>query len=297
MKLIVIQKPENGALGGPKELTFSMRYGNADYALSIEQAVQRTITIASEGITAYSDLLKVYYSLETLLMLFDGQFYPVVSAFEDDTEITQSWQKRALPSYSSADFMRGSGNVLAGFETVVNAERLLKWIALREELDIIHKMVLYCFSSVQMPKDVQCAFVIEAFKGMSTLIEKERASVTFQKDRYGHAYLKPALIYFLKEYGQFIFAEETNRNLDEFAKILANSRNRIAHIKSEQDETYLTDGEYVFYLMKLSLLYRIVIFDLLGIGAEIYEDRLLKRVQSINEHDSIANFLQKLGEL
>lgn len=296
MRLIVTQKPENGILGVPKELTFSMRYGNADYKLSIEQAVQRTITVASEGTVAYSDLLGLYYSLETLLMLFDGQFYPVVSAFEDDTEITQSWHKRALPSYSSADFMQGSGNALVDFETSVNAERLLKWINIREELDIIHKMVLYCFSSVQMPKDVQCAFVIEAFKGMSTLIEKERPNVKFQKDRYGHAYLKFALLYFLKEYGKSIFAEEMNRNLDEFAQILANSRNRIAHIKSEQDTDYLDESLHLLYLMKLSLLYRIVILDLLGVSSEINEDCLIKRVQWINEHDAIANFLQKLGE-
>lgn len=297
MKLVVTQKPENGFLGGPKELTFSMRYGNADYELSIEQCIQRTITIASEGMVSYSDLLEVYYSLETLLMLFDGQFYPVVSAFEDDIEITQSWKKRALPSYSSADFMQGAGNVLINFESVVNADRLMKWISLREELDIIHNMVLYCFSSVQIPKDVQCAFVIEAFKGMSTIIEKERPNVKFQKDRYGHAYLKSALLYFLNEYGQSIFAEETNRNLDEFAQILANSRNRIAHIKSEQDTDYLDESLHLLYLMKLSLLYRIVILDLLGVSSEINEDCLIKRVQWINEHDAIANFLQKLGEL
>lgn len=296
MKLIITQKPENGVLGGPKELTFSVNYGNANYEVSIEQYVQRTIIIASENKAAYSDLLEVYYSLETLLMLFDGQFYPVVSVFEDSVEITHSWKERALPSYSSADFMQGSGNVLVDFETGVNAERLLKWISLREELDIIHKMVLYCLSSVKMPKDVQCAFMIEAFKGMSTLIEKERHQVKFQRDRYGHAFLKPALLYFLKEYGKPVFEEETNRNLDEFAQILTNSRNRIAHIKSEQDEVYLTDGEYVFYLMKLSLMYRIVIFDILGVHSEVYENRLITRVQSINNHSVVKNFMQKLGE-
>lgn len=48
---------------------------------------------------------KVYYSLETLLMILDGQFYPVVRAFEDSIEIPHSLQRRTLPSYNSADFM------------------------------------------------------------------------------------------------------------------------------------------------------------------------------------------------
>lgn len=295
MKLVVTQKPVNGILGGPKELTFSMRYGNADYELSIEQCIQRTITIASEGMVAYSDLLKVYYSLETLLMLFDGQFYPVVSAFEDDIEITQSWKKRALPSYSSADFMQGAGNVLINFESAVNADRLMKWISLREELDIIHNMVLYSLSSVQMPKDMQCAFMTEAFEGLSELVSKRKLGIVFNKAKKGESQLKINLLTFIENYGKLIFKEELKTNADILAQILVDSRNRIAHIKSKQSRIYLDGAESVMYLMKLSLLYRIVLFDLLGVdtGGDT-EIRLIKHVQSINEHDAMKKFLQKL---
>lgn len=297
MKLVVTQKPENGILGGPKELTFSMRYGNADYELSIEQCIQRTITVASKGMVSYSDLLEVYYSLETLLMLFDGQFYPVVSVFEDDRESTHYWQERALSCYSSADFMQGTGNVLAYFEAVVNAERLLKWISLREELDIIHNMVLYSLSSVQMPKDMQCAFMTEAFEGLSEFVSKRKQEVVFNKAKKGESQLKINLLTFIENYGRLIFQEELKTNADILAQILVDSRNRIAHIKSKQSRIYLDGAESVMYLMKLSLLYRTVLFDILGIdtGGDT-EIRLIKRVQSINEHNAMKKFLQKLGE-
>lgn len=81
MRLTVTQKPKNGVLSGPKALKFSMHYGAVNYDLSIEQCVQRTIMIASQSQVTYPDIQKVYYSLETLLMILDGQFYPVVSAF------------------------------------------------------------------------------------------------------------------------------------------------------------------------------------------------------------------------
>lgn len=296
MKLTVTQKPKNGVLGEPKALKFSMHYGDVNYDLSIEQCVQRTITIASQSQVTYPDILKVYYSLETLLMILDGQFYPVVSAFEDSIEITHSWQRRTLPSYNSADFMIGHGNVLAGFETVVNSERLLKWISLREELDIIHNMVLYCLSRVQMPKDMQCAFMAEAFEGLSELVSKRKPEIVFNQAKKGESQLKINLLTFITNYGALIFQEETKNDARILAQILVDSRNRIAHIKSKQGRVYLDGAESVMYLKKLSLMYRIVLIELLEIDESVYLTRLSSQVKLINELDTMKKFLQKLDE-
>lgn len=295
MKLTVTQKPKNGVFGGPKTLKFSMHYGDVNYDLSIEQCVQRTITIASQSQVTYPDILKVYYSLETLLMILEGRFYPVVSAFEDGIEITHSWQRRTLPSYKSADFMIGCGNVLAGFETVVNSERLLKWISLREELDIIHNMVLYYLSSVQMPKDMQCAFMTEAFEGLSELVSKRKPEIVFNQAKKGESQLKINLLTFITNYGALIFQEEAKNDARILAQILVDSRNRIAHIKSRQGRVYLDGAESVIYLKKMSLMYRIVLIDLLEIDESVYLTRLSSQVKLINEHDTMKKFLQKLG--
>ncbi len=120
MKLTVKQRPVNGFLGGPKQVNFMLFYNSASYELAVEQLRERIITIRFSDAYGYENILGVYYSLETLLMLFDGHFYPVASAFENETEITQSWKRRELPSYHSADFVLGTENRLLAFDSVLN---------------------------------------------------------------------------------------------------------------------------------------------------------------------------------
>ena len=47
-----------------------------------------------------------------------------------------------------------------------------KWYDIKTELDLNFKMLLYCVSSVEMPKDMQCAFITEAFIGIYELVIK-----------------------------------------------------------------------------------------------------------------------------
>lgn len=295
MKLTIKQRPENGFLGGPKNRYFSVCHEGITYEIAIEQCGERKITITSPEGGTYNNALEVYYTLETLLMLFDGQFYPVVSAFDGDTEVTSSWKRRALPCYHSADFMVGTGNALLDFEKVLNWQLLEKWFALKKELDLIHNMVLYCLSSVEMPKDMQCAFMIEAFEGLCELVEQRMPEITFPRAKKGESQLQKYLLTIIPLYGTPIFEKEMQCNAEIFTQILVDSRNKIGHIKSKQGRTYL-DGECVMYLMKLSLLYRVVLFDLLGIPSDLCSNQLNLRVQAINDHEVMQNFLKKLGE-
>lgn len=296
MKLTITQKPKDGFLCGPKSKSFSICHNTADYEININQCDGQRTTIVSSESGTYVDTLDIYYSLESLLMLFDGQFYPVVSALDGDTEITQSWKQRALPSYISADFMIGSGNSLINFEAVLNAELFQKWHTLKEELDLIHKMVLYCLSNVQMPKDMQCAFMVEAFEGLAYLVTQRKPEIIFPKANSSDSQLRLNLLTFINQFGSAIFEKETQRDIDKLTQIFVDSRNRIAHIKSKQTRVYLDGGESVIYLMKLSLLYRVVLFSLLGIAESCYQDKLGSYVQSINEHKVTRKFLEKLEE-
>ena len=55
------------------------------------------------------------------------------------------------------------------YESVLSNDLLKRWIILRDELDLMHNMMLYCISDVQMPVDMKCAFMIEVFSGISEL--------------------------------------------------------------------------------------------------------------------------------
>ncbi|MCQ2470410.1 MAG: hypothetical protein MJ147_00050 [Clostridia bacterium] len=295
MNLTVKQKQsQNGFLGGPKMAKLLFDKNNIEYEIYIEQCGIRTITIKSNSEIVYEDLLEVYYSLETLLMLFDGQFYPIVSVFEDDVEVTCSWIKRTLPSYNSADFMIGTNNTLIDFSNSLCPHILNKWSDLHNSLDLIHKMVLYCLSSVKMPKDMQFAFMIEAFLGICELVNAKKSDFQLPKVPNKESKLKHYFIAIINRYGNDIFEKEIELNEDEFAQILVNSRNRIAHISSKQGRVFLDGGESVMYLKKLSLLYRVVIFDLLGLDYNLYKGKIIKIVNQINEHEITQRFFKKL---
>ena len=292
MQLIITQKPDYEFLGGPKHKGFTVNLNGESYDIDIDQIGKRTITISTTS-SNYNGTLSVFYSLETLLMLFDGHFYPVERAF-DGADITASWKERSLSCYSSADFMLDSKNRLIEFDAVLDEPLFHKWLALKKELDIVHNMVLYCLSSVKMPKDMQCAFMVETFIGICELVAKMDVSFVVPSVPKRDSKLKYYFLAVAERYGADIFAEEFSRNRDTFAQILVNSRNRIAHIKSRQGRVYLNGEESVFYMMKLSLLYRVVLFDLLGIPSSKYENALLSRVQKVNDHTVIKDFLNTL---
>ncbi|PKM49721.1 MAG: hypothetical protein CVV02_14705 [Firmicutes bacterium HGW-Firmicutes-7] len=297
MKLFLRQAPENGWLGGPKEKQFTLSYKSIDYEITVEQCAERQITILSPEISTSENLLAVFHSLDMLLMLFDGQFYSVNGVFENNIEVTHSFQKRLLPSCKSADFMIGVDNILIDYENALSAVFLRRWIALRDELDLIHKMMLYSVSSVQMPVDMKCAFMTESFLGLSELVNEKKKDFILPSIQKGNSKLKKYLTVIIEYYGQDIFHKECEKSKEQFAKILVDSRNRIAHIKSKQERRYLNGKESVLYLGKLSLLYRVVLFDLLEIPEEFYNSKLQRRTDTLNQYHGIVNgFLEKLND-
>lgn len=296
MELTITQRLKNGFLGGPKNKSFSLHYNNTYYTLKINQLGMRQIIIASSEGGTIKDMFEIYFSLETLLMLLDGQFYPIISVFENDIEITRSLERRILPSYYSADFMVGAGNNLVDFDMVLELQLFLNWLNLREELDLIHKMVLYCLSNVEMPKDMQCAFMTEAFEGLGELIHKKEPQFILPKIKSGESKLQKYLLTIITRFGALIFEKEIQYGLKKFIQILVNSRNRIAHIKSKQNRTYLIGEENVIYLLKLSLLYRVILFHLLNIPENLYKNSLLLRIQAINRHEATQKFLNQLSK-
>jgi len=293
MEFIVIQQPIAEIIQKGRCKQFTTQRSNNTYNITIEEDVVRKITISSNCSPTYEEKLKVFYDLESLLMLFEGQFHPVMHVYENGTEITHSWKSRALPSYESADFMKGENNVLLDFCQVLNGPILTKWKKLQVRLDLIHKMNLYCVSSVPMPVDIKCAFMIESFLGVAELL-KERQRINLLPVSNDQSKLKHYLQATINTWGSDIFKQEV-ASCETFTQILVNSRNRIAHIKNRHKKVVLDGKESVMYLMKLSLLYRKILFELLGVASQTYSSNLTKQVSLIDNHDATKNFLKKLN--
>ena len=88
------------------------------------------------------------------------------------------------------------------------------------------------------------------------------------------------------EFGKVAFAYEMQmgkKAYDAFLSKLKCSRVRIMHIKANQPkDEYLNGLESAFYLKKLSLMYRAILLDLLGVPANLYEKRLRHRVETLD---------------
>lgn len=293
MELMVIQQPMPEIIQKGRYKHFVTQRNSSVYDITIEEDVSRKITISSKHSSSYEEKLQVFYDVESLLMLFEGQFHPVLHVYENGTEITHSWKSRTLPSRESADFMQGESNVLLDFCQVLNGPILTKWKKLQVRLDLIHKMNLYCLSSVRMPVDLKCAFMIESFLGIAELL-KERQRINLPPVSDDQSKLKHYLQEIIKIWGSDIFKKEVAR-CGAFTQILVNSRNRIAHIKTYQKRTVLDGKESVMYLMKLSLLYRKILFELLGVSPQTYNSNLANQVSLIDKHEATKQFLKKLN--
>ena len=285
MEFIVRECPNNGILGGPFEKTITAYIGQQHSLaeISIEQFGERIITVHTVEDASIYDLHHLYFDLKRLIMLMDGQFYPITSVTQDGVEITTSIQKKLLPNYFSADFMIGENNRLINFDEVLSETLFSNWCLIQEELDIVHNTALYCLSRVEMPVDMKCAFLIEAFIGVGEIIQSKKSEFVLPKRKNREeSQLGLDLKYIISHYGQEIFRGEYQKDLEGFVQILVNSRNRIAHIKSKQNRKFLNGDESVLYLHKLSLMYRIILLDLLDIPLNRYKERFSNRIETIN---------------
>lgn len=76
----------------------------------------------------------------------------------------------------------------------------------------------------------------------------------------------------------------------------ARQRVRIMHIKREQKGAFFNGNESVLYMLKMNLLYRRIMFEVLGIDEAIYKNSLLKCVSRLDEWNGILKgFLSKLS--
>ena len=128
---------------------FEKRVGNINNPYTYLAQIKSTFSYYP-GASIY-DLHHLYFDLKRLIMLMDGQFYPITSVTQDGVEITTSIQKKLLPNYFSADFMIGENNRLINFDEVLSETLFSNWCLIQEELDIVHNTALYCLSRVEMP--------------------------------------------------------------------------------------------------------------------------------------------------
>ena len=292
---------DNIILGGPHVAEFET--SDNKFFIKVEQCGYRKISIKASEDTSVFELYGVFTKIERLLMIFDGQFLNLENLeFTDSSDTEKSMLKsvgnnlmhQRLTYFKSADLVSYKVDKLLEFDEVLNTDLYDKWEQLLEELDIAHQMYLYAMGDTKITVDVKCAFLIELAE---TLVEVLKVYTnSFQKLKPGNGTsLRACVKALIKEYGEDIFEKEMEANEKEFLSTVINSRVRIMHIKRNQKIKYFDGNESVLYILKLSLLYRRILLNILGVEEQMYVDKLQKCVSRLNRwNDTLDKLLLRL---
>lgn len=272
--------------------------------IKIEQCGIRKIILTSDEEISVFALNAVFTRVERLLMIFDGIFIPLsqMQFSESSTSnehvlrvAAENLMKQRLSYFSSADFCTYSVDKLIEFDSVLTSELFSKWEELLEELDVVHQVYLYSLSNNGITVDVKCAFMIELSEPLVEIIKEHTTLFPSLKPGTRTTSLKDCLNALITKYGVDIFKNEMSINYEQFLSAIVNSRVRIMHIKREQKGIYFNGRESVLYVLKMSLLYRRIMFELLNIEENSYKDALAKSVSSVNKwNDILETFLKRL---
>ena len=292
---------DNIILGGPYVAEFET--SDNKFFIKVEQCGYRKISIKASEDTSVFELYGVFTKIERLLMIFDGQFLNLENLeFTDSSDTEKSMLKsvgnnlmhQRLTYFKSVDLVSYKADKLLEFDEVLSSDLYDKWEQLLEELDIAHQMYLYAMGDTKITVDVNCAFLIELAE---TLVEVLKVYTnSFQKLKPGNGTsLRACVKALIKEYGEDIFEKEMEANEKEFLSTVINSRVRIMHIKRNQKIKYFNGNESVLYILKLSLLYRRILLDILGVDKQVYIDKLQKCVSRLNRwNDTLDKLLLRL---
>lgn len=300
--LIAIFQDDKLLLDGPHTVGFDTG-DNKPFHISIEQCGVRKIAITSSEEVSIFDLHTVFSRIERLLMLFDGTFISLSelqltksSTSEDNVlhSCKEHFMKSRLSYFSSAVFCSYKVNKLLAFDSILTTELFCKWEQLLEELDMVHQVYLYALSDSGITVDVKCAFLIELAEPLIEIVKKHTNFFSSLTPGPRGASLKNYLDALITKYGVDIFRKELSNNYEQFLSAMVNSRVRIMHIKREQKGLYFNGNESVLYTLKMSLLYRRIIFEVLNINELNYIDNLIKYVSRLDKWESVSdNFISK----
>lgn len=302
-RLEAIYQEDKVFLGGPHNACFTINK-TVPITVDIKQCGIRRIVITTENEITEKELYKVLTNIERLLMLFEGRFFNLSELIflesEEYTEIqltvfAQHMMNLRLSYFKSADFCKVKTNVLIKFDSIISEELYKKWESLIDELDVVNQIYLYALSDSGMPIDLKCAFLIELCEPLIEVVKEHKNFFSSLTPGERGTTLKNCIDALITKYGTVIFSKELAKCYEQVLTALVNSRNRIMHIKRKQKKMYLGKNESIIYINKISLLYRHIILQILGVEQAIYQMDLSRCVKTWDEwNDSLKQFLNAI---
>ena len=283
---------EGLVLGGPSRVSVNLNCDGIGYELAVEQGCNRTITVKVGHAVDWNSIQKPLYILERLLMIFDGAFINLEdisfsgSPDGDNGKVEKGQVFAKRLSYFRTGSRFTIHDKLVEYQDVLNDGLMRRWVALLDELSITNQTYLYMLADSGMPADLRLAFLVELAEPMVEIVNKEKGIYPSLHPGERGTNLKQCLNALGNSYGDVIFCrEQLNDEYDDVLSTLVNSRVRIMHIKTKMPAGKYFDGKCsVYYMRKMSLLYRSILLDLLGIPLDSYQSKLTRRISAFDAH-------------
>lgn len=295
-KTIIVEQSEVNVHDFPKhEKKLTIKREKFTITIKEPIGVIRKIQIDSANYVDTENLYLEYAQLEKLLMLLEGSFSNITRLkFENGIDESQNellqlkgkeYMDRRLPFYNTNNVFKTGNQKLCDWEKILTDSLYSNWIALLEELDIVHQIVLYTTADNGVPMELKLAFLIEIAEPMIELITMKKGIFSSFADS-NRASLKMCLDAIISYYGMDIFLEEYKDSLN-FTQKLVNSRVRIMHTKRNFKKEFITEPyDILMYSVKMNLLYRRVLLDLLGVKYPLYSGEVKRIVEEWKESKS-----------
>lgn len=298
--IVTYEKGENQLfLRGPVEVSFQAEYQGNPAKITIEQfALGRTVKVVFRNYVPHEYLDTLLYLTEQLLMIIEGSFLPLQDATyldlsngnQNDISVFNRQFKSNRLSYFVSDKIASSSDVLLNYEDVLNEKLFAEWMSVCDVLKYANQIYLYFMGKSGLPVDLRVSFLIEMMEPISEMLVEKNIIPVVDKGEGRYAPLRNCLKSVIDKYGQIIFWQELNSgNYEKFLTCTVNTRRNIMHVKNKRSVPSYDGKTSVAYIWKFSLMYQIIILDLIGVENSKYVNRLKKIADTIDQwiHDNI----------
>ena len=258
----------------------TIKRNNISYIISINTFEgEKTIKIYTENTVPFDSIFSTLCEIIRFENLFDGLFFTPISIIADSVECVDAVLQSILPFYISNEKKHTCFNLRMNDNEYANY--FDKWTEYGDKLKIVHQVYLYNAFVKGNPMDIRISLLLEVFEPLSKILKNEgkititRPKTTSKKCPKCNAVIKgktlsPTLYNRLDAitdiYKKTIFKGVVK---DQILTKAVNLRNRVFHVNGSKKD-YLNGIECGLYFYKFALMYRCIIFSLLGLKESEY---------------------------
>lgn len=211
--------------------------------------------------------------------LFDGVFFAPTSITADSVEHIDEFRKKLLPYFVSQE-QHVCFDLKMDDKTYKHI--FVKWSKLNKEIKIIHQMFLYNSFVEGNPIDIRFSLLLEVFEPLADVLKSKgiitiatnttppklcpNCNAVVARGKKKSPTFSEKLKAITDIYKKSVFKEDYK---NEMLRQAVNLRNRIFHVDADKKK-YLNGKRCGVYFFKFALMYRCIIFSLLGFSEHEY---------------------------